>query len=163
MNVFMKKAISLVLVLVAFTLVLAGCEVSTMPSVSIGLKQTGSAGEYNESLQELEVEERFYGVIKIKMITDSQEIKDYKVVVELPKTKEVEVNRDGGLKPDSQVEENGKTILNFTVKGSKEATHENIHFTGVPFEKGTAVITVMIYDENGVAVNSGYDKTIYFD
>ena len=88
MKMIIKKAVAVLLVLAAFTLVLSGCEAKPMPAVSIGLKQTGSAGEYNESLQELEVEERFYGVIKIKMVTDKEKIEDYTVVVELPKTKE---------------------------------------------------------------------------
>ena len=157
-----KKLLSLTLVTAVIFVWLVSCGATATPAVSIGLKRTGSEGEYNESIQDLEINKQFHGAIKITMVTDKKSIEDYKVVIELPKTKEVEATREGGLKPDNQVEDGNKTTLTFTIQGHKEATAQTIHFTGTPCEEGKAVITVTIYDDEGLPVNSGYDKTVYF-
>lgn len=162
MKTSMKRIIAFLLVIVSLTLTLASCDATATPSVSIGLKRDGSAGEYNESLQDLEIGKQFHGAIKITMVTDKKDVKDFQVVVELPKTKDVEATREGGLRPDNQVEDANKTTLTFTIQGHKGATPQTIHFTGTPFAEGAAVITVMIYDEDGLPVNAGYDKTVYF-
>ena len=158
----LKKVLSITLVMVMMVLTLASCDPTATPSVSIGLKKDGSAGEYNESLQDLEIGKQFHGAIKITMVTDKEAVKDFQVVVELPKTKDVVVTREGGLRPGNQVEDASKTTLTFTIQGHKGATPQTIHFTGTPFAEGAAVITVMIYDEEGLPVNEGYDKTVYF-
>lgn len=158
----LKKVLSITLVMVMMVLTLASCDPTATPSVSIGLKRDGSAGEYNESLQDLEIGQQFHGAIKITMATDKKDVKDFQVVVELPKTKDVVATREGGLRPDNQVEDESKTTLTFTIQGHKGATPQTIHFTGTPFAEGAAVITVMIYDEDGLPVNAGYDKTVYF-
>ena len=161
MKAQMKRIITLLLIIVSlFTL--ASCDATVTPAVSIGLKSDGNAGEYNESLQDLEIGKQFHGVIEITMATDKEKAEDYQVVIELPKTKDVVATREGGLRPDSQVEDASKTTLTFTVQGYKGATAQTIHFTGKPFAEGAAVITVMIYDKDGLAVNAGYDKTVYF-
>ena len=162
MKTSMKKIIALLLVIVSLTLTLASCDATATPSVSIGLKRDGSAGEYNESLQYLEIGKQFHGAIKITMVTDKKNVEDFQVVVELPKTKDVEATREGGIRPDTQVEDVSKTTLTFTIQGHKGATPQTIHFTGTPFDEGAAVITVMIYDEDGLEVNKGWDKTVYF-
>ena len=156
------KVIALSLAMLVLLLVFTSCDPEVMPSVSIGLKRDGNAGEYNESLQDLEVGKRFHGAIKITMVTDKQAPRDYQVVIELPKTKDVEVLREGGLRPTTQVEDAQKTVLTFIIQGHKGATPQSIQFTGIPAEEGLAVITVMIYDEDGLPVNAGFDKTVYF-
>jgi hypothetical protein len=162
MKTSMKRIIAFLLVIVSLTLTLASCDATVTPSVYIGLKRDGNAGEYNESIQDLEIGKQFHGIIKITMTTDKEKVEDYQVVIELPKTKDVEATREGGLRPDNQVEDASKTTLTFTIQGHKGATPQTIHFTGTPFAEGAAVITVMIYDKDGLPVNAGYDKTVYF-
>lgn len=162
MKTVITKIISLLLIVATLGIALVSCDVTATPAVSIGLKSDGNAGEYNESIQDLEIGKQFHGAIKITMATDKEKAEDYQVVIELPKTKDVEATREGGLRPDNQVEDASRTTLTFTIQGHKGATPQTIHFTGTPFAEGAAVITVMIYDKDGLPVNAGYDKTVYF-
>ena len=162
MKTTLSRLIAIILLAAMLTLTLASCTPVLTPAVNIGIKRDGSEGNYNESIQDIEIGKRFHGAIKLTLKTDQQAAEEYTVVVELPKTKDVEVIREGGLRPDRQVEDSGKTTLTFTVQGYKEAVEQNIQFIGTPFDEGVATITVMIYDKEGVAVNAGYDKTLYF-
>ena len=162
MKTSMKRIIAFLLVIVSLTLTLASCKVDVTPTVHIGFKPNGNAGEYDESIQNLLVGKEFHGIVKITLLTDKEASEEYQVVIELPKTKEVEATRSGGLKADSIVVDGDKSILTFTMKGSKNAKEEPVHFKGTPTGEGEVVIDVMIYDKNGLAINAGYDKTIRF-
>ena len=155
----MKK---IILVLLILSFLLVGCNITLTPTVHIGFKQHGNAGEYDESIQELAVGEVFYCALKLKMTTDKKSPREYTVVIDLPKTKDVEINRDAGLRDVSSTTDADSTTLTFKIQGYKEATEQLIHFTGCPYDEGKAVIVIMIYDEEGLAVNAGYDKTVYF-
>ena len=162
MKTSMKRIIAFLLVIVSLTLTLASCTPDLTPSVHIGFKPNGNAGEYNESIQDLLVGKEFHGIVKITLLTDKKASEEYQVVIELPKTKEVEATRSGGLKADSIEVDGDKSILTFTMKGSKNAKEEPIHFKGTPVGEGEVVITVMIYDKDGLPLTAGYDKTIKF-
>lgn len=144
---------------------LTGCKVTETPSVNFGFKAVDTASDYNESLSAFEVGKRFYTSIKVQINTDKKKAHDYKVVVTVPKTKDVEMEKMGGLNPDSNewVEADQLTKMTFTVKGSKEATADNIMFYGTPTAEGEAEITVHIYDEDGEEINAGYSRKVFFE
>lgn len=145
---------------------LAGCgDVTETPSVNFGFKQVDTAADYNESLSAFEVGKRFYTSIKVQINTDKKKSHDYKVVVTVPKTKDVEMEKMGGLNPDSNewVEADQLTKMTFTVKGYKEATADNIMFYGTPTDEGEAEMTVHIYDEDGEEINAGYSRKVFFE
>lgn len=163
----MKKTLKTIIIsiLVVFSLCLfVGCKVETTPSVNFGFKAVDTADNYNESLSSFLVGKRFYTSIKIQINTDTKKAHDYKVVITVPKTKEVEVKGMGGPSPDSNEwdEENQTTKLTFTIKGYKEATPENILFYGTPTGEGEAEMTVHIYDEDDKEINTGYTRKVFF-
>lgn len=53
--------------------------------------------------------------------------------------------------------------MTFTMQGCKEATDEKILFYGTPTNEGEARIAVHIYDKDGIEVNAGYSRTIFFE
>lgn len=140
-------------------------DVTETPSVNFGFKQVDTASDYNESLSAFEVGKRFYTSIKVQINTDKKKSHDYKVVVTVPKTKDVEMEKMGGLNPDSNewVEADQLTKMTFTVKGYKEATADNIMFYGTPTDEGEAEMTVHIYDEDGEEINAGYSRKVFFE
>lgn len=100
----MKKTIRNIMVftiVIVTMLAMVGCKVTTTLSVNFGFKSVDTASEYNESLTAFEVGKRFYTSIKIKINTDKKDPRDYKVVVTIPKTKDVEMEKMGGLNPIS--------------------------------------------------------------
>ena len=175
----MKKIMKSILVFVMSVVMmmpLTGCDnsikmpffnsdVTETPSVSFGFKQVDTASDYNESLSAFEVGKRFYTCIQLTINTDDKTSHDYKVVITVPKTKEVEMEKMGGLNPDSNewVEDGQLTKMTFTVKGYKEATAEKIMFYGTPTGEGEAEMTVNIYDEDGEEINTGYSRKIFFE
>ena len=165
----MKKTVSVVLVLVILVLAmmfsLTACRTTVTPSVNFGFKIIDGAGAYDESITSFEVGKKFYTCITIKLITNKKKAQDYSVVVEIPKTKEVEVKGMGGLEPDSNEWDEGQelTRLTFTMQGYKEATDEKILFYGTPTGEGEAKMTVHIYDKDGNEINAGYSRTIFFE
>ncbi len=144
---------------------LTACSVTVTPSVSFGFKIIDGAGAYDESITSFEVGKKFYTCVTIKLITNKKQPKDYSVVIDIPKTKEVEVKGMGGLEPDSIVwnESDETTRLTFTMQGYKEATDEKILFYGTPTDEGEAKMMVHIYDKDGREINKGYSRTIFFD
>lgn len=160
----MKKIVCGVLIL-SMMLMLTACGVTVSPSVNFGFKIVDGAGAFDESITSFEVGKKFYTCITIKIVTDKKKVRDYNVVVEIPKTKEVEVKGMGGLEPNSNDWDEAKelTRMTFTVQGSKEATEEKILFYGTPTDEGEAKMTVHIYDEDGEEVNKGYSRTIFFE
>ncbi len=145
---------------------LTGCgDVTETPSVNFGFKAVDTASDYNESMTAFEVGKRFYTSIKIQINTDKKKTNDYKVVVTIPKTKDVEMEKMGGLNPDSNewVEADQLTKMTFTVKGYKEATADNIMFYGTPTDEGEAEMTVHIFDEDGEEINTGYSRKVFFE
>ena len=165
----MKKTVSVVLVLVILVLAmmfsLTACRTTVTPSVNFGFKIIDGAGAYDESITSFEVGKKFYTCITIKLITNKKKAQDYSVVVEIPKTKEVEVKGMGGLEPDSNEWDEGQelTRLTFTMQGYNEATDEKILFYGTPTGEGEAKMTVHIYDKDGNEINAGYSRTIFFE
>ena len=160
----MKKIVSVVMVL-AMMCSLTACSTTVTPSVNFGFKIIDGAGAYDESITSFEVGKKFYTCITIKLITDKKKAQDYSVVVEIPKTREVEVKGMGGLEPDSNEWDEGSelTRLTFTMQGYKEATDEKILFYGTPTDEGEAKMTVHIYDKDGNEINTGYSRTIFFE
>lgn len=144
---------------------LTACGVTVSPSVSFGFKIIDGAGAYDESITSFEVGKKFYTCVTIKLITNKKKPTDYSVVIDIPKTKEVEVKGMGGLEPDSIVwnEADELTRMTFTMQGYKEATDEKILFYGTPTDEGEAKMMVHIYDKDGNAINKGYSRTIFFD
>ena len=162
MKEMIKKCL-MVIMAMSMLLSMASCNVTETPSVTFAFKNVDSASDYNESLTSFVVGKRFYTCISIKLITDKKKPKDYKVVVTVPKTSEVEVKEMGGLDPDSIEwnEEKQETVLTYTIQGYKEATPEKLLFYGVPTEEGEAKITLAIYDQKGERVNS-WNRKIFF-
>lgn len=160
----MKKTIALILISIIALSTLVSCVPDTKPSVVFGFKTTDGASEYNESIDAFEIGKDFYTCIKVKLVTDKQSNYDFTVVVEVPKTKDIEVDQTGGKNADSIVwdEQGEKTILTFTIQGAKEAVEEKIMFKGTPTGEGSAKMTVKIYDKDGVEINTGYFRTIFF-
>ena len=156
----LKRILSLTLVVVSLVL-LCACSATPTPSVSFGFKTTDAASEYNESITAFEIGHVFYTCINVKINTDKKKPVDYKVVISIPKTKDVEMEKMGGLEPDSRVwdETQQTTTMTFTVRGSKEAVNEKIMFYGTPIGEGEATMTIHIYDEDGVEINAGYTRT----
>lgn len=159
-----RKIVSAV-IMMTIVLTLSACDPTVTPSVNFGFKIIDSAGEYNETITSFEVGKKFYTCITIKLVTNKKKIQDYSVVVEIPKTKEVEVKGMGGLEPDSNDwdEEKELTRMTFTMQGHKEAVDEKILFYGTPTDEGEAKMTVHIYDKDGKEVNNGYSRTIFFE
>ena len=164
MKKLMKKIISGALIM-ASMLMLVACGVTETPSVNFGFKVIDGAGAFDESITSFEVGKKFYSCITIKLVTDKKKARDYQVVIEIPKTKEVEVKGMGGLEPDSIEWDEAQelTRMTFTVQGYREATDEKILFYGTPTDEGEAKITVHIYDEDGNEINAGYSRTIFFE
>lgn len=146
-------------------LTLASCDAEETPSVNFGFKAVDTASDYNESLSAFEVGKRFYCSIAIQINTDKKKAHDYKVVVTIPKTNEVDVKEMGGLNPDTNDwdEEKQQTVLTYTVKGYREATTEKILFYGTPTDEGDANLEVHIYDEDGEEINAGWSRKIFFE
>lgn len=160
----MKRVMTLLIVISVIAMLVA-CGVTETPAVNFGFKVIDGAGAFDESITSFEVGKKFYSCITIKLVTDKKKAHDYQVVIEIPKTKEVEVKGMGGLEPDSmewdEVQE--LTRMTFTVQGYREATDEKILFYGTPTDEGEAKITVHIYDKDGKEINAGYSRTIFFE
>lgn len=144
---------------------LTGCRVTITPSVNFGFKTIDGAGAFDESITSFEVGKKFYTCITIKLITNKKKPTNYSVVIDIPKTKEVEVKGMGGLEPDSIIwnEADELTRMTFTMQGYREATDEKILFYGTPTDEGEAKMTVHIYDKKGKEINKGYSRTIFFE
>lgn len=143
---------------------LSSCrKVKVIPSANFGFKTTGDAATYDETITEFEVGKRFYTCITIKLMTNKKKPNDYQVVVEVPKTKEVEVKGMGGLEPDSNEwdEANELTRMTFTMQGFEDAPGEKILFYGTPTNEGEAKMTVHIYDKNGEEIYGNY-RVVFF-
>ena len=163
----MKKIIEklIICMILVFTIVgLTSCKAKVTPSVVFGFKTTDTAGDYNESIDAFEIGKDFYTCIKVKLVTDKKAPKDYTVVIEVPKTNDIVVDQTGGRRADSVVwdKENQKSIMKFTISGSKEAVTEKILFKGTPVGEGNAELTVTIFDDEGVQVGTEYFRTIFF-
>lgn len=152
-------------ILVLFAVMMTSCGTTVTPSVNFGFKVIDGAGAFDESITSFEVGKKFYTCITIKLVTDKKKVRDYTVVVDIPKTKEVEVKGMGGLEPDSNVwnEAEELTRMTFTMQGYKEAADEKILFYGTPTDEGEAKMTVHIYDKDGKEINTGYSRTIFFE
>ena len=163
MKKIIKRVVALMLVLAIAISTLVSC-VDTTPSVVFGFKTTDGASEYSEAIDAFEIGKTFYTCIKLKFVTNKKSSRDFKVVVEVPKTKDIVVDQTGGKNADDIAwdEANGVTRLTFTIKGSKEAVEEKIMFKGTPFGEGSATMSVKIYDEKGEQVGSGYFRTVEF-
>jgi hypothetical protein len=150
MKTRLTKILSMLLVLICFATMLVGCAKAS-PSVAIGFKITDSAAEYQESIDAFEIGKTFYTCIKVKVVTNKKKIRKYRIVVEVPRTNNVEVDQTGGLEPNSQIynAEEETTKLEFSIKGSKTAVEEKILFKGTPVGEGDAKILVTIYNEDG--------------
>ena len=159
------KRITKILLVLTIICSLVACGVTVTPSVSFGFKIIDGSGTFDESITSFEVGKKFYTCVTIKLITNKKKPTDYSVVIDIPKTKEVEVKGMGGLEPDSIVwnEADELTRMTFTMQGYKEATDEKILFYGTPTDEGEAKMMVHIYDKDGKEINKGYSRTIFFE
>ena len=167
MGKFIAIIVVLALIILALGTVLIisfACGATPTPSVSFGFKTTDAASEYDESITAFEIGKDFYTCINVKINTDKKSSREYKVVVTVPKTKDIEMIKMGGLMPDSMDWDPTKqvTTMTFTVRGSKEAVNEKIMFYGKPIGEGDATMTVHIFDKDGVEINAGYSRTVFF-
>ena len=106
----MRRLVSILCLLAATCLFTIGCGVKLFPDVHFAFKTTGGAGGYNENITEFVVGKRFYTAITVWLTTDtSWRSPEYRVVIEVPRTKEVEVEEHecNGSKPCLQVHTNG--------------------------------------------------------
>jgi len=160
-----KRRFLLIVMALSMMCMLTACGASVTPSVNFGFKIVDGASAYDESITSFEVGKKFYTCITVKLITDKKKPQDYNVVVEIPKTKEVEVKGMGGLEPTSNEWDEAEelTRLTFTMQGFREATDEKILFYGTPTDEGEAKMTVHIYDKDGNEINAGYSRTIFFE
>ena len=161
------KILALVVVLVlgigAAIFCLASCKTVETPAVTFAFKNVDSASDYNESLTSFEVGKKFYTCISLKLVTDKKKPQDYKVVVTVPKTSQVEVKNMGGKDPDSIEwdEQKQETVLTYTIQGYKEAIPEKLLFHGKPTGEGEAKMTLKIYNKKGEVIN-GWNRTVFF-
>lgn len=164
MKTLTTKCLALLLIVVCLAAMFAACTPEATPAVTIGFKTTDGAAEYAESIDAFEIGQVFYTCIKVKIVTDKKSTHNYKVVIEVPRTKDIEVDQTGGLEADSvnYLNDEEKTVLEFTIKGSKEAVEEKILFKGTPLSEGEAKISVSIYNEDGEKEGSSYFRIVEF-
>lgn len=165
MNKKIIKHLMILPLMICALFALVACETEATPAVVIGFKITDGASEYQESIDAFEIGKDFYTAIKVKIVTDKKASTNYFVVVEVPKTNNVIVDTIGGIVADKADEDivNEKTILTFTIKGSKEAIEQKILFKGTPFAEGDAKISVTIYNEEMEKIQGGaFFRTIAF-
>ena len=155
--------VTVILAIGGVLLGLSSCKTVNTPSVTFAFKDVDSASDYNESMTSFEVGKKFYTCISVKLVTDKKKAQDYKVVVTVPKTSQVEVKGMGGLDPDSIEwdEQKQETILTYTIHGYKEATLQKLLFYGKPTGEGEAKMTVKVFDKKGESVN-GWSRTVFF-
>lgn len=159
----MKKIISLFLVTIIVVLSLTGCSPTATPSVVIAYKTNGlETGEYSESIEKFTIGNDMYCCVVVKIVTDKKKAHTYDVEVTVPKTKDVEIIKRGGLDAREVVDDtaNEQTIMRFDVAGSKEAVQQKIMFKGTPVEEGDATVQVTIYDKGEKVY--GYSSTVDF-
>lgn len=159
-----KRNISLILIMVMVMTMLVGCGKPTPnPAVVIAYKTNGlESGSYSEAIEKFIIGEDMYCCITCKVITDKKKMHPYTVVVSVPKTKDVEIIKRGGLDAKEVTDDtaNGNTVMTFEIQGSKEAVEQKIMFKGKPFDEGNATIKVKIYDEGEEIY--GYSSTVDF-
>jgi len=144
--------------------VLASCTPSaedSNASISIGFKQSGGAGEYNESLSEFIIGSRMYIVINVQVLTNSNQNSSYIVEIVVPRTNEIITDPQGGIDADKVEQISGGTKLTYTVYGSKNANKEKMLFSAIPYLEGSADIRVTIYTADSDKVK-GYSHKVFF-
>lgn len=159
-----KRILVMLFVLAVSMAILVGCgEPTASPAVAIGYKVNGlESGSYSESIEKFIIGSDMYCCITCKIVTDKKKMHTYTVEVSVPKTKDVEIIKRGGLDAKEIIDDAAKgcTIMKFEIQGSKEATDQKIMFKGTPFDEGSATIQVKIYDEGEEIY--GYSSTIDF-
>lgn len=158
-----KKNISTFVATLLVAATLTGCSPTATPSVVIGYKTNGlESGEYSESIEKFAIGEDMYCCVVVKIVTDKKKVHTYDVEVTVPKTKDIEIIKRGGLDAREVVDDtaNEQTIMRFDVPGSKEAVEQKIMFKGTPVEEGDATVQVTIYDEGEKVY--GYSSTVDF-
>ena len=163
----MKKKITVIaLVYLLLSLfVLTGCTPSaqnTTANISIGFKQTGNAGSYDESLSVFTIGSRMYIAVNVQILTNLQRNTSYIVEIIIPRTDYIITDPQGGLDEDKQESISGGYKLTYTVMGSKNAAKEKMLFSAVPYSEGSAEIKVTIYTADGEKVK-GYSHTVFFE
>ena len=158
------KTVSLIIammILLIGLLVLQGCTKVTSVEIAIGFKQTGGAGEYNESLSEFEIGTRMFVAAYVQIITNSNQNKNYTVEIIIPRSNDIITDPQGGLMQDKLESITGGYKLTYTVWGSKNANKEKMLFSAIPYQETSAVFEVYIYDSDGDLLK-GYSHEIFF-
>lgn len=133
------------------------------PAVAIGYKLDGTkSGEYSEAIEKFIIGEDMYCCTTVKVVTNKKKMHAYTVEITIPKTKDVEIIKRGGLDAKEVIDDtvNECVILRFEVQGSREATEQKMMFKGVPTNEGSATIQVKIYDKKEEIY--GYSSTVDF-
>lgn len=160
----LKKTLVLMMVVIMTTISLTGCGKPTAsPVVAIGYKVNGmESGDYSEAIEKFVIGEDMYCCTTVKVVTDKKSMHTYTVEITIPKTKDVEIIKRGGLDAKEVIDDaaNESVILRFEVQGCKEATEQKMMFKGIPTNEGSATIQVKIYDEGEEIY--GYSSTVDF-
>ncbi|WP_428062917.1 hypothetical protein [Candidatus Avelusimicrobium fimicolum] len=153
-----------VLCIMTFSL-LSACSVYETPEVHFFFKTTDGKGAYSEDIEAFEVGKVFYTNIGIRLVTNKKKPRNYRVVVEIPKTDEVKMAGRGGFQPDSITwdETQKLTRLTFHIQGYRETQGQRLEFYGTPKEEGKAAMKVNIYREDDTPIRDGkYYKELHF-
>ena len=144
----------------------AACgEVKVTTSVSFGFKQSGSSTDgYNANVTEFNVGERFYSAIDIRIVTNKEDATTFNVEIIIPKTEQVDMTDQGGIRPKEINEDKiaKQTVLKYDINSTKNTVQQTLLFNGVPYDSGTAQISVNIYKKNGELVKGHY-VNIFFE
>lgn len=151
-----------IVAIIVVILLISGKRVAS-PAVAIGYKLDGTkSGEYSEAIEKFIIGEDMYCCTTVKVVTNKKKMHAYTVEITIPKTKDVEIIKRGGLDAKEMIDDtaNECVILRFEVQGSREATEQKMMFKGVPTNEGSATIQVKIYDKKEEIY--GYSSTVDF-
>lgn len=151
-----------IVAIIVVILLISGKRVAS-PAVAIGYKLDGTkSGEYSEAIEKFIIGEDMYCCTTVKVVTNKKKMHAYTVEITIPKTKDVEIIKRGGLDAKEMIDDtaNECVILRFEVQGSREATEQKMMFKGVPTNEGSATIQVKIYDKKKEIY--GYSSTVDF-
>ena len=161
----MRKLVSILCLIAASCLFATGCSDVLMPDVHFAFCKDGDEVRFSEYIKDFPVGEEFRAAITIKLATDDSDPNNYKVVIDIPKTEKInDMRRFRGLKPDSIEFDANEHVnhLTFTMQGYKGAENTVIQFVGTPIDIGQAILSVNIYDEDGMKLCPGFDTTLNF-
>lgn len=148
----MKRLVSILCLIAVTCLFATGCSVDLVSDVHFAFNKTGDGGKFSEYFKDFTVGKEFRTAITIKLTTNKDTPRNFKVVIDIPKTEKIkDMRKFRGLIPDSTEfdDVNHVNHLTFMIQGYKGAEKTVIQFVGTPIDEGTANLAVTIYDEDG--------------